>query len=444
MPAKFTYSRWDGSQRGFDIDAESLLGELADDLLYHGDVNSALRKLMQDGMRDINGDRIAGMREMMERLREKRESIQERGDLGGVYSEIANELNDVVDEERHAIENYTTEAKNSGDQRRAEMAEQSAMERNFRLDMLPADLAGKIAELQHYDFQSKQAQQRFEQLIEKLREQLMQQHLDQMSGEMQKLTPADMQRMKDMMAELNAMLERRQQGEDPKFEEFMKNFGDFFPENPETLDELLEIMAQRMAAAQAMLNSMTPEQRAQMQQLSEQLLEDMDLRWQMDQLSKNLQSMFPQAGWQKSYDFSGQDAVALVAHAVFQSTAQNAVVPAWIESRSAAVRQSCPPSLRATCQAENCDPSPTALPSLHVVDHLFSLLRWCSSRSRDVLRLRRRSVRLQFLNTLRQDLRVPELIHAFRAVVPSIHAYPQCGRRSCRAFHLAWPCATRC
>jgi uncharacterized protein with von Willebrand factor type A (vWA) domain len=307
MPAKFTYSRWDGSQRGFDIDAESLLGELADDLLYHGDVNSALRKLMQDGMRDINGDRIAGMREMMERLREKRESIQERGDLGGVYSEIADELNDVVDEERHAIENYTTEAKNSGDQRRAEMAEQSAMDRNFRLDMLPADLAGKIAELQHYDFQSKHAQQRFEQLIEKLREQLMQQHLDQMSGEMQKLTPADMQRMKDMMAELNAMLERRQQGEDPKFEEFMKNFGDFFPENPETLDELLEIMAQRMAAAQAMLNSMTPEQRAQLQQLSEQLLEDMDLRWQMDQLSKNLQSMFPQAGWQKSYDFSGQD-----------------------------------------------------------------------------------------------------------------------------------------
>lgn len=307
MVSKFTYSRWDGSQRGFDVDAESLLGELADDLLYHGDVNSALRKLMQDGMRDINGDRIAGMRELMERLREKRESIQERGDLGGVYSEIADELNDVVDEERHAIENYTTEANNSGDERRSEMAQQSAMERNFRLDMLPPDLAGKIAELQRYDFASKEAQQRFEKLLEKLREQLMQQHLDQMSGEMQNLTPADMQRMKDMMSELNAMLERRQQGQDPQFAQFMEKFGDFFPENPETLDELLEIMAQRMAAAQAMLNSMTPEQRAQLQQLSEQLLEDMDLRWQMDQLSKNLQSMFPQAGWQKSYDFSGQD-----------------------------------------------------------------------------------------------------------------------------------------
>jgi uncharacterized protein with von Willebrand factor type A (vWA) domain len=280
---------------------------MTDDLLYHGDVNSALRKMMQDGLRDANGERIAGMRELMQKLREQRQEIQERGDLGGVYSEIADALNDIVDEERHAIQNYTEQAANSGDERRAETAKQSAMDRNFRLDMLPDDLAGKVSELQHYDFQSKDAQQRFEQLMEKLREQLMQQHLDQVSSAMQNMSAEDMARMKDMMAALNEMLERRKNGEDPQFEEFMKKFGDFFPENPQSLDELLEAMAQRMAQAQAMLNSMTPEQRAQLQQLSEQLLEDMDLRWQMDQLSQNLQSMFPQAGWQKSYDFSGQE-----------------------------------------------------------------------------------------------------------------------------------------
>ena len=263
--------------------------------------------MMQDGLRDANGERIAGMRELMQKLREQRQEIQERGDLGGVYSEIADALNDIVDEERHAIENYTEQAANSGDERRAETAKQSAMDRNFRLDMLPDDLAGKVSELQHYDFQSKDAQQRFEQLMEKLREQLMQQHLDQVSSAMQNMSAEDMARMKDMMAALNEMLERRKNGEDPQFEEFMKQFGDFFPENPQSLDELLEAMAQRMAQAQAMLNSMTPEQRAQLQQLSEQLLEDMDLRWQMDQLSQNLQSMFPQAGWQKSYDFSGQE-----------------------------------------------------------------------------------------------------------------------------------------
>ena len=87
----------------------------------------------------------------------------------------------------------------------------------------------------------------------------------------------------------------------------MERFGDFFPENPESLDELLEIMAQRMAAMQAMLNSMTPEQRAQLQGLANQLLEDMDLRWQMDQLSQNLQQAFPDLPWNRRYDFEGQD-----------------------------------------------------------------------------------------------------------------------------------------
>ena len=87
----------------------------------------------------------------------------------------------------------------------------------------------------------------------------------------------------------------------------MERFGDFFPENPQTLDELLEVMAQRMAAMQAMLNSMTPEQRAQLQQLMDELLEDMDLRWQMDQLGQHLRSQFPQMGWDRSYNFQGMD-----------------------------------------------------------------------------------------------------------------------------------------
>src|SRR5205814_5587399 len=105
------------------------------------------------------------------------------------------------------------------------------------------------------------------------------------------------------------MLEQREQGApiDPTFEQFMQRFGDFFPGNPQNLDELLEQMAEQMAAVQAMLNSMTPEQRAQLQGLSEQLLEDMDLRWQVDQLSSHLQQMFPDAGWAQQYNFQGQD-----------------------------------------------------------------------------------------------------------------------------------------
>ena len=307
MVSRFNYSRWDGTQRGFEFDAQSIVDEITDDLLYHGDVNAALRRLMQEGMRNERGEQLMGLREMMQRLRERREEIKDRGDLGGVYSEISAELDDLVDEERHAIDEALMAAEQSGDQRRAEVAKESAQERNFRLDMLPSDLAGKINELEHYDFQSSESKQRFEALLEKLRQQIMQQMLDQMSGAVENLTPQDMQRMKDMMAALNEMLESRERGEDPKFEQFMENFGDFFPENPQTLDELLEIMAQRMANAQAMLNSMTPEQRDQMRQLSEKLLEDMDLRWQMDQLSQKLQGMFPQKGWGQSHEFTGDE-----------------------------------------------------------------------------------------------------------------------------------------
>ena len=307
MPSRFNYSRWDGTQQGFEFDAQSLIDELTDDLVHHGDVNAALRRMMQEGMRNERGENLMGLREMMQKLRDKRNEIKDRGDLGGVYKEIADELDDLVDEERHAIDQALKDAVRSGDERRSALAKESAEQKNFRLDMLPEDLAGKISELEHYDFQSQQAQQRFEALLEKLRNQLMQQYLDQASSAVEKMTPEEMQRTKDMMAALNEMINRRERGEDPEFEKFMENFGDFFPENPQSLDELLEIMAKRMANAQAMLNSMTPEQREQMRQLSEKLLEDMDLRWQMTELAQKLQTMFPQQGWGSKQDFTGED-----------------------------------------------------------------------------------------------------------------------------------------
>ncbi|MCU1366224.1 MAG: hypothetical protein JWN39_1863, partial [Ilumatobacteraceae bacterium] len=311
MAARFTYSRWDGTQKGFELDAESVFDSITDDLLYHGDVNSALRRMMQDGFKDRNGEQLQGLREILEKLRRERQERLDNSDLGGVYSEIAEALDDIIDEERHAIENAQREAEASGDERRADNARQAAEDRNFQLDMMPDDLAGKVRELQQYDFESAEARQRFEDLMDKLRQQLMQQTVDQMSGAMQNMSPEDMARMKDMLAGLNEMMEKHAAGEDPGFEEFMENFGEFFPENPQSFEELMEIIGKRMAAMQAMMNSMTPEQRAQMQQLSDQLMEDMDLRWQMDQLGQNMRSMFPQMGWNQSYDFEGQDPMGI-------------------------------------------------------------------------------------------------------------------------------------
>src|SRR5215216_7731956 len=280
---------------------------MSDDLLYHGDLNAALRRLMQQGFRDRNDDELMGLREMLERLRQRRREELERRDLGGVYDDIAEKLNEVTDRERAGIDRRVDEAQQSGDRRRQEIVEDLAKQRRQQLDELPPDLAGRVQALQNYDFMDDAARQRFEELMDELRQQLLESYFNQLSEGMRDVSPERMQRMKDMLAELNQMLEQRERGEEPDFKGFMDKYGDFFPGNPQTLDELLEQMAQSMAQMQQLLNSMTPEQRAQLQALSESLLEDMDLRWQVDQLSRNLQQAFPNLPWQRSQNFSGDD-----------------------------------------------------------------------------------------------------------------------------------------
>src|SRR5213079_2881311 len=120
---------------------------------------------------------------------------------------------------------------------------------------------------------------------------------NQLQQGMSEMSPEQLQRMKDMLAELNQMLEQRERGEEPDFDGFMDRYGDFFPGNPQNLDELLEQIAQSMAQMQQLLNSMTPEQRAQLQGLAQSLLEDLDLRWQVDELARNLQNAFPNMPW---------------------------------------------------------------------------------------------------------------------------------------------------
>src|SRR3954464_3489878 len=139
MPARFDYSRWDGTQAGFDLDADSVLDQVTDDLLYHGDLNAALRRLLQSGMRDANGERIQGIREMLEKLRRRRRDELERHDLGGVYEDIAERLREVVETEREGLDDLRQEAAQSGDQRRQEITDQVAQEKGLQLDLLPPD-----------------------------------------------------------------------------------------------------------------------------------------------------------------------------------------------------------------------------------------------------------------------------------------------------------------
>src|ERR1700681_4885503 len=123
MSTRAQYSRWDGTQVGFDLDADALLEEMTDDLLYHVDLNAALRRMMQQGFRDAQCRDVTGMREMLERLRERSREQLDRYDLGGVYEDIARQLDEIVDQEREGIDRRVDEARASGDKRREGLLE---------------------------------------------------------------------------------------------------------------------------------------------------------------------------------------------------------------------------------------------------------------------------------------------------------------------------------
>jgi uncharacterized protein with von Willebrand factor type A (vWA) domain len=315
VSVRYTYSRWDGTQRGFELDEDDVLAAITDDLIEHGDVNAALRRLLNDGLRAANGDSIAGLRELLQRLRDARRQRLDQFDLGGVYDEISRELADIVDEERHAVDLAEIAdrdaAERHGDTGLADQAARVAEDRRLDLDLLPDDLAGKVTALQRHEFLSSEAQRRFDALVERLRSRLATQAFEQMSGSMQTLTPQSQQRLKEMLADLNEMLARHRRGDDPRFDEFMTRHGDFFPEQPQTIDELLETLARRAAAMQALLGSMTPEQRDELFRLSEALLDDIGLREQISELGEQLRALVPGGGWDAAYDFSGTEALGL-------------------------------------------------------------------------------------------------------------------------------------
>ena len=312
MTVRYDYSAWDGSQELSDLDPDSLLAEITDEVLAGGDLDAALRRLLRTGMQNADGSRVMGMREMLERLRRRRAELLRRGDPDGRLARVAGALDEVVGTERSAIDDLEAEADSSGDARRAEVTSEVANEHRIALDLLPDDVAGRLRELQQYEFVSSDAAQRFAELVEELRQEVADTYFRGMSDAMRGTDPEQLARLRTAFDRLNRMIEQRERGEpiDPSFESFMEEFGDLFP-GASTLDELLEHLAQRMAAAEAMWRSLSPDQRDELRSLAEALLEDMDLRWQVERLASNLQRAMPGAGWGQGYRFSGDAPLGL-------------------------------------------------------------------------------------------------------------------------------------
>lgn len=290
------YSRWDESQDPFgpDVPASELLEELSDDILSGAGAEGALSRLLRSGMQG----RFSGLDALRARLRERRAREQAALNLQGPLEEVRERLEDIVERERTTLS--------------FEPDDDARMREAF-LGALPPDAPGRINELTDYRFRDQQAQRMFDQLLEHLREQVMGAYFRNLAQGMRDLSPEALARMRDMLADLNEMIERRDRGEPYDFDGFMQRYGDLFPENPRTLDELLEQMARRMAAMSRLLASMSPEQRAELMNLAEQVMQDLDLAFEVDRLNANLSSAFPEMPWGEPTLVGGEEAMPLSA-----------------------------------------------------------------------------------------------------------------------------------
>jgi uncharacterized protein with von Willebrand factor type A (vWA) domain len=290
------YSRWDGTQDPFgpDLAAGDLLDELSEDILAGAGAEGAISRMLRRGMQG----RFGGLDALRQRLREARAREQERLNLTGPLQELGERLDEIVDRERSTL---------------SFKAEDDARMRESFLDQLPPDVPGRIRELTDYRFVDSEAQRRFDELLEHLREQVMGAYFRRMAEGLRSMSAEDIQRFKDMLAELNRMIEQRENGEPFDFDGFMQRYGDLFPDQPRNLDELLEGMARRMAALSRLMASLSAEQRAELQALAEQVMQDMDLAFEVDRLGANLASMFPDMPWDDPALAAGEDAQPLSA-----------------------------------------------------------------------------------------------------------------------------------
>ncbi|MFL5770349.1 MAG: vWA domain-containing protein [Chloroflexota bacterium] len=317
------YARWDGTQSITALDADEILDALADDVMAEGDLGEALRRLMERGWRGRDPTRpdLAGLAELRERLRRQRDAVQERYNVSDVLADVRAELEEIVDDERAGIERRLDDAarppadgagSDASDQALRSMLRDAAARRLDQLESLPRDIGRRIRSLEEYDFMEPSARERFQALTDRLRRQTLDRFVDGLSKAIQGTTPEDLGANREMVRDLNSLLEERLDGREPsqdEVDEFLSKHGAFFP-GARTLDEIVEQLTQRMAAMQSLLRSMTPQQRAELQSMMDALLRDDRLRWDLARLASNMDQLMPD-GLGEAYELTGQEGLGL-------------------------------------------------------------------------------------------------------------------------------------
>ena len=278
------------------VDLAEALDAIGQDVMAGYSPEHAMREFLRRGGQDQ-----AGLDELARRVAERRREILQRHDLDGTMREVRELLDRAVLAERGQLARDIT--MDDGDRQFREMV----------LDNLPGSTAAAVSELSSYDWQSAEAREAYEQIKDLLGRELLDQRFAGMKQALEGATEADREAVAEMLSDLNDLLEKHaaEGVSDEEFADFMDKHGDFFPEQPKDMDELLDSLAQRAAAAQRMLNSMTPEQRQELMELSQQAFGSPQLMEQLARMDANLQSLRPGEDWSGSESFEGGEGMGL-------------------------------------------------------------------------------------------------------------------------------------
>jgi uncharacterized protein with von Willebrand factor type A (vWA) domain len=263
-------------------DVRGALDQLGEDVLSGQAPPDALRDLLRRGLTGDRGQRGRGLDDLLRQVRERQREIRDRGRLDGILEQARALLDTAIGQERAEL------FPDPGDDARMREAE---------LDTLPSDTAQAIRRLADYQWQSGAARETFEKLKDLLRREVLDSQFRGMKQALQDDPDSGaMQRVKDMIADLNAMLEADARGDHTQadFDRFMEEYGDFFPDHPRDLEQLVDSLARRIAAAQRLLDSLSDEQRSELAGLMSQTLDDAGLAAEMGRLADALRARRPE------------------------------------------------------------------------------------------------------------------------------------------------------
>jgi uncharacterized protein with von Willebrand factor type A (vWA) domain len=291
----YRYGAWRGGPDPLEppFDVAGALDRLGERVLSGDRAADALRNLLRQGMPGTRG-----LRDLLRQARDRRRELRERGRLDGTLERVRELLDQAVEQERQALFPDPSDA--------ARLAE-------AELDQLPPDTARAVRQLADYQWRSPEAAATYEQIRDLLRREVLDAQFQGMRDALAGASPEELQRIRDMVADLNAMLEADARGEDTQrqFEEFMDRYGDMFPENPRSLEELVDALARRAAAASRLAASLTPEQRAELAALTESVLGDLGLQYELDRLGRALRSHRPDLPWDQGTTMGGEEPLGL-------------------------------------------------------------------------------------------------------------------------------------